>query len=395
MGSVVNALFARTASSVAQTFGRSPRSPRFHRSFGKPRRKVSRFAGLADGAFAGHCADLKRCCVSVPILDQLQRPLRDLRISVTDRCNFRCRYCMPREIFGTGYDFLPKAQILTFEELERVVRVFTALGVEKVRLTGGEPLLRRDLDHLVGLFAKIPGAHDLTLTTNGSLLSEFAQRLRDAGLHRITVSLDALDDATFRKMADADYPVSRVIDGIETAARCGFAPVKINMVVRRGVNEHEIPALVRRFGGPNYILRFIEYMDVGNTNGWRRDEVVPAAEIRDRIGEPLTELMPNYSGETALRYRTASGGEIGIIASVTKPFCRGCTRARLAADGQLYTCLFASKGHDLRSVLRGGSDEDLRKAIEQVWIGRSDRYSEARTAETAKLPKAEMSLLGG
>jgi cyclic pyranopterin phosphate synthase len=302
---------------------------------------------------------------------------------------------MPREIFGSGYDFLPKSEILTFEELERLARVFAALGVEKIRLTGGEPLLRRNLERLVSLLAGVPGIRDLTLTTNGSLLAEAAPRLRDAGLQRVTVSLDALDDATFRKMADAEYPVSRVIEGIEAATKAGFAPVKINMVVRRGVNEHEIPAMARRFGGPEYILRFIEYMDVGNTNGWRWDDVVPASEIVDRIGEPLAELAPNYSGETALRFRTASGGEIGIIASVTKPFCRGCTRARLAADGRLYTCLFASKGHDLRTLVRGSSEEALLEAIGRIWTARSDRYSEIRSAETVGAPKAEMSLLGG
>jgi GTP 3',8-cyclase len=314
---------------------------------------------------------------------------------VTDRCNFRCRYCMPREMFGHGYDFLPKSDILTFEELERVARAFANLGVEKIRLTGGEPLLRRNLDRLVALLAGIPQIRDLTLTTNGSLLAEAAPRLREAGLHRVTVSLDSMNDATFRKMADADFPVSRVLAGIETAMRCGFAPVKINMVVQRGVNEREIPAMARRFGGPNYILRFIEYMDVGNTNGWRRDEVVPAEEILERIGEPLTELPRNCASETALRFKTASGGEIGIIASVTKPFCRGCTRARLAADGRLYTCLFAGHGHDLRELARKLDDDALQVAIARIWSARGERYSELRSAATGPSAKAEMSLLGG
>lgn len=303
---------------------------------------------------------------------------------------------MPREIFGQGYDFLPKSDILSFEEIARVARVFTALGVEKIRLTGGEPLLRRDLEHLIAMLAPLPGLRDLTLTTNGSLLAAKAQALRNAGLKRLTVSLDALDDATFRRMADADFSVSRVIEGIETAAACGFSPIKINMVARRGVNEQEIPALVRRFSGPNYILRFIEYMDVGNTNGWRLDDVVPAAEILDRVGEPLTPLPANYAGETALRYRTESGSEIGVIASVTKPFCRGCTRARLAADGKLYTCLFANEGHDLRTLLRSTNDDvALTEAVSRIWQNRTDRYSELRSQNTNTQPKAEMSFLGG
>jgi cyclic pyranopterin phosphate synthase len=330
-----------------------------------------------------------------PALDQLQRPLRDLRISVTDRCNFRCRYCMPREVFGRDYEFLPKADILTFEELERLARVFAQLGVEKIRLTGGEPLLRRNLDRLIENLAAIPQISDLTLTTNGSLLAEMAVKLRSAGLKRLTVSLDSLDDVTFRRMADADFPVSRVIAGIEAAVESGFSPVKINMVVQRGVNEQEIPAIARRFSGPEFILRFIEYMDVGNTNGWRMSDVVPESEILERIAEPMTPIAPNYTGETARRYRTASGGEIGVIASVTKPFCRGCTRARLAADGRLYTCLFASEGHDLRALVRSVDDDALKAAVAAIWMGRSDRYSELRSAETVAQRKAEMSLLGG
>ena len=331
-----------------------------------------------------------------PTLDQLQRPLRDLRISVTDRCNFRCRYCMPKEVFGRGYDFLPKADILTFEELHRIARVFVQLGVEKVRITGGEPLLRRDLHRLVAQLASIPGLRDLTLTTNGSVLAPQAADLRSAGLRRLTVSLDSLDDATFRAMNDVDFPVSRVLGGIDAAVAAGFSPIKINMVVRRGVNEADISAVARRFAGPGFIVRFIEYMDVGNTNGWRMTDVVPAAEILERIGQPLIPLEPNYAGETALRYRTAEGGEVGIIGSVTQPFCRDCTRARLAADGKLYTCLFASTGRDLRELVRRSNDDtELTSTIRQVWHNRTDRYSELRSSQAAPRMKAEMSFLGG
>jgi cyclic pyranopterin phosphate synthase len=302
---------------------------------------------------------------------------------------------MPREVFGRDYEFLPRAEILTFEELERIARVFVGLGVEKIRLTGGEPLLRRDLERLVAALAKIDGLADLTLTTNGSLLAAKAGALREAGLKRVTVSLDALEDGTFRRMADADYPVTRVLAGIDSALAAGFSQVKVNMVVQRGVNEHEIPAMVRRFAGPEFVLRFIEYMDVGNSNGWRMADVVPASEIEERIGEALTPLAPNYAGETARRFRTASGAEIGIIASVTKPFCRGCTRARLSADGTLYTCLFASHGHDLRAVVRNADDEALTQVIRGIWQDRGDRYSEERSAQTIDRPKPEMSLLGG
>jgi GTP 3',8-cyclase len=323
------------------------------------------------------------------------RPMRDLRISVTDRCNLRCRYCMPREVFGESYSFLPKADILTFEELTRVARVFVEQGVEKLRLTGGEPLLRRDIERLIAQLSAIPGVKDLALTTNGSVLGTKAQALRAAGLHRLTVSLDALDDAVFRRMADVDFPVSRILGGIDAAVAADFAPLKINMVVRRGVNESEIPSLVRRFRGPQFILRFIEYMDVGNTNGWRHDEVVPAAEILDRVGEPLTPLPRNYAAETALRYQTADGTEIGVIASVTQPFCRGCTRARLAADGTLYTCLFASHGHPLRELVRQGDDAALSAKVRSIWSSRSDRYSEQRSDSSLRQPKPEMSLLGG
>lgn len=330
--------------------------------------------------------------------DSLSRPLRDLRLSVTDRCNFRCTYCMPKAVFGTGYDFLPKESLLTFEEHARLARVFVSLGVEKIRLTGGEPLLRRNLDRLVAQLAEIAGLRDLTLTTNGSRLVEQASALRAAGLRRLTVSVDSLDAATFRAMNDVDFPLHRVLRGIEAAQTAGFAPIKINMVVKRGVNDHEVAALAERFGGRGFIVRFIEYMDVGNSNRWRRDEVVSSAEIVARLGKatPLEPLAPNYPGEVARRFRHQDGGEIGVISSVTHPFCGDCTRARLAADGQLYTCLFASHGHDLRTPLRdGASDADLAAIIGAVWRARADRYSEIRATAGTREPKAEMSLLGG
>ena len=330
--------------------------------------------------------------------DSLARPLRDLRLSVTDRCNFRCTYCMPKDVFGRGYDFLPKDAVLTFEEYARLARVFVSLGVEKVRLTGGEPLLRRNLDRLVAHLAPLQGLLDLTLTTNGSRLVEQAPALRAAGLRRLTVSVDSLDDATFRAMNDVDFPVHRVLRGIDAALAAGFAPVKINMVVKRGVNDHEVAAMAKRFRARDFILRFIEYMDVGNSNGWRLDDVVPAAEIIALLGKttPLEPLLPNYAGEVARRFRQRDGGEIGVITSVTQPFCGDCTRARLSADGQLYTCLFASHGHDLRTPLRSGaSDADLAAIIRAVWRARDDRYSEIRATVKAREPQAEMSLLGG
>lgn len=337
--------------------------------------------------------------MTTPLRDQLQRPLRDLRVSVTDRCNFRCTYCMPKEVFGRGYSFLPKGEILSFEEITRLARIFIAAGVEKIRLTGGEPLLRRDLDQLVAMLAPLPGLRDLTLTTNGSLLAALAVRLHAAGLHRITVSLDSLDEQTFARMNDVDFPLATVLRGIEAARLAGYAPIKINMVVKRGMNEHEIPAMAQRFRGPGYNLRFIEYMDVGNTNGWRREHVVPADEIIARASDaiPLEELPPRYSGEVARRFRDAStGSEIGVISSVTQPFCGDCTRARLAADGQLYTCLFASRGSDLRNLLRGGaSDEQLGQAVRGIWSARSDRYSEIRSADTTASRKVEMAHIGG
>jgi cyclic pyranopterin phosphate synthase len=326
--------------------------------------------------------------------DQFQRPLRDLRISVTDRCNFRCTYCMPKEVFGRDYAFLPRTEILSFEEIARVARIFVSLGVEKVRLTGGEPLLRKDLDQLVSQLAAIKGLHDLTLTTNGSLLARQAENLRRAGLKRLTVSLDALDDATFGAMNDVDFPVTRVLEGIDAAIHAGFSPIKINAVIRRGVNEHAITDLAARFSGPEFIVRFIEYMDVGNTNGWRLDHVVPASKIAQQLG--LEPLGANYRGEVARRYQTSRGGEIGLISSVTQPFCRDCTRARITADGQLYTCLFGTHGHDLRTPLRSGaSDNELADIISAIWHTRTDRYSELRTAETTREAKIEMSTIGG
>jgi cyclic pyranopterin phosphate synthase len=326
--------------------------------------------------------------------DHFQRPLRDLRISVTDRCNFRCTYCMPKEVFGHGYAFLPRTEILSFEEITRLARIFVSLGVEKVRLTGGEPTLRKELDRLIAQLAGINGLHDLTLTTNGSLLAHQAAALRAAGLQRITVSLDALDDATFRAMNDVDFPVARVLEGIDAALAAGFRPIKINAVIRRGINEHAITDLAERFNSTAYILRFIEFMDVGNSNGWRLDDVVPAAEIAARLG--LAPLAANYRGEVARRYHTPTGGEIGLISSVTQPFCSDCSRARLTADGHLYTCLFGTHGHDLRTPLRSGaSDQELAKLIAAIWSVRIDRYSELRASATVHEPKVEMSAIGG
>ncbi|HEY8866615.1 MAG TPA: GTP 3',8-cyclase MoaA [Solirubrobacteraceae bacterium] len=331
--------------------------------------------------------------------DRLARPLRDLRISVTDRCNFRCTYCMPKEIFGRDYAFLPRAELLSFEEITRLARVFAEHGVTKVRLTGGEPLLRRDLERLVEMLAGIQGISDIALTTNGTALAAKARSLKDAGLTRVTVSLDALDDETFGAMNDVRFPVARVLDGIDAAARTGLSPVKVNMVVKRGVNDHAILPMAERFRNSAHILRFIEYMDVGTTNGWRLDDVVPAAEIRNAIDAswPLEPLQANYPGEVATRYRYRdAAGEIGLIASVTQPFCGNCTRARLSAEGKLHTCLFASHGHDLRSILRGGAtDHELAQRLRTIWTARADRYSEARTAQTAPEQKIEMSYIGG
>ena len=334
-----------------------------------------------------------------PLVDARGRGLRDLRISVTDRCNFRCTYCMPRDVFDADYEFLPHAQLLTFEEIVRVARVFRGHGIAKIRLTGGEPLLRRGIEDLVAMLAQALPDVDLTLTTNGSALRQKARALYAAGLRRVTVSLDSLDDATFRAMNDADFPVAKVIEAIDAAAAEGLAPVKINMVVKRGTNDHQVVDMARRFRGTGHIVRFIEFMDVGATNGWRMDDVVPSAEVVRRIDQafPCEPVNPNHFGEVARRWRYKDGaGEFGIISSVTQAFCSSCNRARLSTDGSLYTCLFAHEGYDLKSIIRGGgSDEDLSRAIAAVWQRREDRYSEIRTAETARLRKVEMSFIGG
>jgi cyclic pyranopterin phosphate synthase len=329
-------------------------------------------------------------------MDRLGRPLRDLRISVTDRCNFRCVYCMPKEVFGRDYQFLPRAQLLDYEEITRLARAFVANGVTKLRITGGEPLVRRNLERLIEMLAALDV--ELTLTTNGTLLPQKAQALADAGLSRVTVSLDSLDDAAFRAMNDVDFPVERVLNGIDAAAAAGL-PVKVNAVVKRGQNDAGIVDMARHFRGTGHILRFIEYMDVGHTNGWRMDDVVPAREIVDTIGAefPLEPVEPSYRGEVATRWRYLDGaGEIGVIASVTQPFCGDCTRARISAEGQLYTCLFAVRGHDLRALVRSGtSDADLEAGIAAIWSRRTDRYSDLRSANTVDLPKIEMSYIGG
>ncbi len=330
--------------------------------------------------------------------DSLGRPLRDLRISITDRCNFRCTYCMPKEVFGKDYQFLERSALLSFEEITRLARVFTKHGVEKIRLTGGEPLIRRHIEQLIGMLAEIPGL-DLTLTTNGSSLAKKAHALKAAGLQRITVSLDSLDDAVFMAMNDVDFPVAKVLEGIDAAAAAGLTPIKINMVVKRGVNEHSIVPMARYFKQQGHILRFIEFMDVGHTNGWRMDDVVTARQIVDMISKemPLEPANPNYTGEVAERWRYKDGsGEIGVIASVTQAFCRDCTRARISTEGKLYTCLFATAGHDLRALMRNGaSDDDLDTFIKGIWTRRADRYSEIRSDKTVKLEKIEMSYIGG
>ncbi|MBV6391296.1 MAG: GTP 3',8-cyclase [Anaerolineales bacterium] len=332
------------------------------------------------------------------LLDTLNRPLRDLRISVTDRCNFRCVYCMPKEVFGPDYQFLARDRVLTFEEIARLARIFAGLGVRKIRLTGGEPLVRKDLPTLIAMLSQIPDL-DLTMTTNGALLSKFAEHLKAAGLKRVTVSLDSLDDKIFKAMNDADFPVKKILEGMDAAKSAGLEPIKVNMVVKRGLNEQSILPMARFFRGKGYILRFIEYMDVGRSNGWRMDDVVPAKEIVDIVNAemPLEPASPNYRGEVAERWRYKDGsGEIGVIASVTQPFCSGCNRARLSAEGKLYTCLFAIKGHDLRELLRGGAtDEDVAQKIESVWGKRADRYSDIRSQNTLPLPKVEMSHIGG
>ena len=333
------------------------------------------------------------------LLDTMQRPMRDLRVSVTDRCNFRCVYCMPKEVFGPAFQFLERDELLTYEEIERVSRIFVANGVEKVRITGGEPLVRRDLHLLIEKLAAIEGLRDLTLTTNGALLRSQASGLRAAGLRRVTVSLDSLDDAVFRAMNDVNVGVDVVLDGIAAAAEAGLTPIKINAVVKRGLNDHTIVDLARHFHGSGHIVRFIEFMDVGNTNGWRMDHVVSAKEIVERIDAvlPLEPAEPNYRGEVARRYRYRDGGgEIGVIASITQPFCGDCTRARLSPEGEVFTCLFGATGFDLRTLIRGGaSDAEIADALAMLWRARSDRYSEIRTEDTAGLDRVEMSHIGG
>jgi len=333
--------------------------------------------------------------------DTLARPLRDLRISVIDRCNFRCPYCMPEDQYAQDYEFLSKDQRLRFEEIGRLARAFVALGVRKLRLTGGEPLLRRDLPHLIEQLARIPGVEDIAMTTNGVLLPKFAQALRDAGLHRLTVSLDTLDAETFRTLSGGRGEVAEVLAGIEAAERAGFAGIKLNCVVMRGVNDTQVLDLVERFRGTRHIVRFIEYMDVGTVNHWRGDAVVPSSELIARIGArwPLESLQPNYRGEVAERYRFADGsGEVGFISSVSQPFCGDCSRARLSADGKLYTCLFARLGYDLREPLRAGtSDEELAALISKRWTQRADRYSEQRAELRARGEQkhVEMFAVGG
>ncbi|UUZ63462.1 GTP 3',8-cyclase MoaA [Polaromonas sp. P1-6] len=342
--------------------------------------------------------------------DTLGRPLHDLRISVTDRCNFRCSYCMPREVFNKDYAFLPQSSLLSFEEITWLARIFVAHGVEKIRLTGGEPLLRKHLEVLIEMLAKLqtPAGKplDITLTTNASLLAKKAQSLKDAGLQRVTVSLDGLDDATFRSMNDVDFPVAEVLKGIEAAQKVGLAPIKVNMVVKRGTNDAEIIPMARHFRNSGVVLRFIEYMDVGATNGWRMDEVLPSAQVIERLNAefPLTAINPNYLGETAERWRYADGaGEIGVISSVTQAFCSDCNRARLSTEGKLFLCLFASQGHDLRALLRNEqyTDEQIAAAVGHIWQARTDRYSELRAelpadvGSAGSLKRVEMSYIGG
>lgn len=341
------------------------------------------------------------------LVDAQARPLHDLRISVTDRCNFRCVYCMPKDIFDKDYTFLPHTSLLTFEEIERIARLFIAHGVEKIRLTGGEPLLRKHLEQLIERLAALPTPSgrplDLTLTTNGALLKRKAQSLKDAGLTRVTVSLDSLDDATFQRLNDVDFPVAQVLEGIAEAQHVGLGPIKVNMVVKRGTNDQDIVPMARHFHGSGIVVRFIEFMDVGTSNGWRMDDVLPSADVIARVHAalPIKPREANYPGETARRWQYLDGGgEIGVISSVTQAFCGTCSRARLSTEGQLYLCLFASTGHDLRALLRGGaSDAEISTAIGQIWQGRTDRYSELRSAATgipeAAMPKVEMSYIGG
>ncbi len=361
-------------------------------------------ADLRAATRAGALDDFVRRAAAAPavpgaVADVRGRPLHDLRISVTDRCNFRCIYCMPKDVFGHDYPFLPHADLLTFEEITRIARVFVGLGVRKIRLTGGEPLLRRHLENLIAMLRSLGDDLDITLTTNGALLARKARALKDAGLSRVTVSLDSLDDATFKAMNDVDFPVGKVLEGIDAAAAAGLAPVKINMVVKRGANESSIVPMARHFKGTGHIVRYIEYMDVGATNGWQMDDVISAREIVAAIDAsmPLVAADANYAGEVAERWSYRDGsGEVGVIASVTQAFCSDCTRARLSTEGKLYTCLFATEGFDLRSLLRNGVDDAaLGRAAAAIWRQRNDRYSEVRTANTASLRKVEMSYIGG
>jgi cyclic pyranopterin phosphate synthase len=370
---------------------------------------AERFIPVADHRFlnAGPAVPSVLEAPNGLLADTLARPLHDLRISVTDRCNFRCVYCMPKEVFDKNYAFLPHSALLSFEEITRIAKIFVAHGVQKLRLTGGEPLLRKNVEALIEMLSALrtPEGHplDLTLTTNASLLAKKAQALKDAGLQRVTVSLDALDETTFRRMNDVDFPVADVLHGIDVAHKVGLGPLKINMVVKAGMNDQEIIPMARHFKGTPFILRFIEYMDVGASNGWKMDEVIPSAEVIHRIHAemPVEPIDPNYTGETAERWRYVDGGgEIGVISSVTHAFCHDCTRARLSTEGKLYTCLFATTGHDLRALVRGGrSDEEISTVVAHLWRARADRYSELRTANTSGLAqplrKVEMSYIGG
>ncbi len=335
-----------------------------------------------------------------PVLDQFSRPIRDLRVSITDRCNFRCVYCMPKEFFGSNHAFLHRKELLTFEEIERAIQAFVALGVKKIRLTGGEPMIRRNLPELIALISKVPGVQDLSMTTNASLLSVAAARsLREAGLQRITISLDAVDNEVFNAINDVKFSVQRVLEGIENAQTAGMSPIKVNMVVARGMNENEILPMVEQFRNTDVILRFIEFMDVGNTNDWQMDKVISAKEILSMIHEkyPLHPASPTYRGEVAKRWQYRDGkGEIGVITSVTQPFCGTCNRARLTAEGKIFTCLFATTGFDLREHIRNGADVDqLTQIIRELWAGRADRYSELRSKVPAVTRKVEMSYVGG
>ena len=337
------------------------------------------------------------------LADTRGRLLRDLRISVTDRCNFRCTYCMPKSIFNKDYKFLPKTELLNFDEITRMANLFVAHGVEKIRITGGEPLLRKNVEVLIEKLTAIKTLDgkplDIALTTNASLLAKKAQALKNAGLQRITVSLDSLDETVFRAMNDVNYSVTDVLHGIDAAQRAGFTSIKINMVVKKGVNDQNIVAMAQHFKGSGHIVRFIEFMDVGSSNSWRMDDVVPSSKIVSMINDhmPLVEATSNYTGEVAQRWAYADGsGEIGVISSVTQAFCSSCTRARISTDGKLYTCLFAQSGHDFRELMRSGkSDQQIASAIGLIWSRRTDQYSEIRTAETAAMKKVEMSYIGG